>query len=107
MGFKTATDDFGSGFSGLNLLADFQTNIIKLDMGLIRNIHTDKTRQVIVKHCLAMMHELNITALAEGIETIEEYLWLKSIGIDLMQGYLFAKPGFESLPDIDFDALML
>lgn len=105
LGFKTATDDFGSGFSGLNLLADFQTDIIKLDMGLIRNIHLNTTRQIIVSHCLNMMHELNITVLAEGIETMEEYLWLKNAGIELMQGYLFAKPGFECLPDIDFDLL--
>ncbi|GGP38040.1 EAL domain-containing protein [Shewanella saliphila] len=105
LGFKTATDDFGSGFSGLNLLADFQTDIIKLDMGLIRNIDLNSTRQVIVNHCLNMMQELNITVLAEGIETMDEYLWLKNAGIELMQGYLFAKPGFESLPEIDFTLL--
>ncbi|GGP74399.1 EAL domain-containing protein [Shewanella ulleungensis] len=105
LGFKTATDDFGSGFSGLNLLADFQTDIIKLDMGLIRNIHLNTTRQVIISHCLNMMKELNITVLAEGIETMGEYLWLKNAGIELMQGYLFAKPGFESLPEIDFELL--
>ncbi len=107
LGFKTATDDFGSGFSGLNLLADFQTDIVKLDMGLIRNIHLNTTRQIIVTHCLNMMLELNITVLAEGIETIEEYLWLKNAGIELMQGYFFAKPGFECLPQIDFEALSL
>ena len=105
LGFKTATDDFGSGFSGLNLLADFQTDIIKLDMGLIRNIHLNTTRQVIISHCLNMMKELNITVLAEGIETMGEYLWLKNAGIELMQGYLFAKPGFESLPEIGFELL--
>ncbi|MGI2173385.1 EAL domain-containing protein [Shewanella ulleungensis] len=105
LGFKTATDDFGSGFSGLNLLADFQTDIIKLDMGLIRNIHLNTTRQVIISHCLNMMKELNITVLAEGIETMGEYLWLKNAGIELMQGYLFAKTGFESLPEIDFELL--
>ena len=105
LGFKTATDDFGSGFSGLNLLADFQTDIIKLDMGLIRNIHLNTTRQVIISHCLNMMKELSITVLAEGIETMGEYLWLKNAGIELMQGYLFAKPGFESLPEIDFELL--
>ncbi|MFP3758750.1 EAL domain-containing protein [Cupriavidus sp. SIMBA_020] len=49
-----------------------------------------------------MFEELNIMALAEGIETVEEYHWLKSVGIELMQGYLFAKPGFECLPDVNF-----
>ena len=102
LGFKTATDDFGSGYSGLNLLADFQTDIIKLDMALIRDIDKDTKCQTIVRNCLNMFEELNITALAEGIETVEEYHWLKSVGIELMQGYLFAKPGFECLPDVNF-----
>ena len=102
LGFKTATDDFGSGYSGLNLLADFQTDIIKLDMALIRDIDKDTKRQTIVRNCLNMFKELNIMALAEGIETVEEYQWLKNAGIDLMQGYLFAKPGFECLPDVNF-----
>ena len=102
LGFTTATDDFGSGYSGLNLLADFQTDIIKFDMELIRNIGSDKVRQSIVTHSLNMLRELNITPLAEGIEILEEYTWLKAAGIELMQGYLFAKPGFESLPTVEF-----
>ena len=105
LGFITATDDFGSGYSGLNLLADFQSNIIKLDMELIRDIHLNKARQIIVNHCIAMFEELNITALAEGIETVEEYQWLRQAGVSLMQGYFFARPGFESLPEVDFSKL--
>lgn len=102
LGFKTATDDFGAGYSGLNLLADFQTNIVKLDMALIRDIDQDKKRQVIVTHCLNMFRDLGITPLAEGIESEQEYAWLKDAGVELMQGYLFAKPSFESLPTINF-----
>ncbi|BCE02669.1 EAL domain-containing protein [Marinicellulosiphila megalodicopiae] len=102
LGFKTAIDDFGSGYAGLGLLADFQTNIVKLDMELIRNIDSDHARQSIVKHCLNIFHDLNITPLAEGIETKEEFLFLQDLGVELMQGYLFAKPGFESLPQVDF-----
>jgi EAL domain-containing protein (putative c-di-GMP-specific phosphodiesterase class I) len=101
LGFKTAIDDFGSGYSGLNLLAGFQTDIIKLDMDLVRNVGSDHARQSIIKHCLNMFADLNVTPLAEGIETYEEYVWLKNAGIELMQGYLFAKPGFESLPTVD------
>lgn len=70
-------------------------------MALIRNIDSNKVRQSIVKNCLTMFNELNITTLAEGIETYEEYVWLRDVGIELMQGYYFAKPGFESLPDIN------
>lgn len=102
LGFKTAIDDFGAGYSGLSLLADFQTNIVKLDMALIRNIDSDVARQAIVRHCLAMFAELHITPLAEGIETLAEYQWLKEAGVALMQGYLFAKPGFECLPAVNF-----
>ncbi len=103
LGFITAIDDFGSGYSGLSLLADFQTNIIKLDMALIRDIEQDKVRQSIVKNSLNMFDELNITPLAEGIETIGEMQWLRDSGIELMQGYLFAKPCFESLPKVNFE----
>jgi EAL domain-containing protein (putative c-di-GMP-specific phosphodiesterase class I) len=105
IGFTTAIDDFGSGYAGLGLLADFQTNIIKLDMELIRNIDKDKARYSIVKNCLNIFHDLNITPLAEGIETIEEFICLRDLGIELMQGYLFAKPGFESLPKVNFQQL--
>ena len=101
-GFITALDDFGAGYAGLGLLADFQTNIIKIDMGLIRNIDQDKARQMVIKNCLNLFRDLNITPLAEGIETREEMLWLADAGIELMQGYFFAKPGFESLPPVDF-----
>lgn len=99
-GFKTAIDDFGSGYAGLGLLADFQTNIAKFDMELIRNIHNDAARQAIVSNCLNLFKDLNITPLAEGIETQAEYHWLRDAGVELMQGYWFAKPGFESLPEV-------
>lgn len=102
LGFQTAIDDFGSGYAGLNLLADFQTDIIKLDMELIRNINSNTVRQAIVRNCLLMFEDLNITPVAEGIETYEEYVWLKNAGVELMQGYYFAKPGFEKLPLVDF-----
>lgn len=105
LGFKTAIDDFGSGYSGLGLLADFQTNIVKFDMGLIRDIDKDRARQSIIKNCLNIFRELNITPLAEGVETKEEFIYLRESGIELMQGYLFAKPGFECLPQVDFSEL--
>ncbi|WP_323993007.1 EAL domain-containing protein [Aeromonas dhakensis] len=105
LGFKTAIDDFGAGYSGLSLLADFRPNIAKLDMHLLRGIDKDPTRQTIVRHCLALFAELQITPLAEGIETREEMACLREMGIHLMQGYLFARPGFETLPEVDFSSL--
>ncbi|MCF5857002.1 EAL domain-containing protein [Aeromonas veronii] len=105
LGFKTAIDDFGAGYSGLNLLADFHPNIVKLDMHLLRGIDHDPTRQAIVRHSLALFAELQITPLAEGIETREEMACLQEMGVSLMQGYLFARPGFETLPEVDFASL--
>lgn len=65
-GFITALDDFGAGYSGLNRLADFQPDIIKLDMNLLRGVDDDPRRQAIVRHSVAMCRELGITVLAEG-----------------------------------------
>ena len=98
MGFRTEIDDFGSGYSNLNILAKFRPDLVKLDMELIRGIESDKRRRSIVSHCAAMCREMGITVVAEGIETLGECSALNDLGITLMQGYLFAKPGFRSLP---------
>jgi EAL domain-containing protein (putative c-di-GMP-specific phosphodiesterase class I) len=103
-GFKTAVDDFGAGYAGLALLADFQPDIVKIDMMLLRGVGTDRVRQVIDRHVVEICRELGCTVIAEGIETEEEMRTMRSFGVDLMQGYLFAKPGFESLPEVHFPA---
>lgn len=104
-GFKTAIDDFGSGYAGLNLLADFQPDIIKIDMGLVRNVAGDRARQAIVGALAAVGNLLGIRVIAEGVERKSEALVLRHLGITLMQGYLFAKPALEALPSVDFDVL--
>ena len=96
-GFSTAIDDFGSGYAGLTLLAELEPSFIKLDMYLIRDIHKEKVKQSIVNGIINTAKDLNIGIIAEGIESVEEALWLKDKGIKLMQGYLFAKPAFEHL----------
>ena len=96
IGFLTAIDDFGAGFAGLNLLAEFQPNIIKLDMELVRDIDTRPARQAIARGVVQICRELGIRIIAEGIETIGEYRFLQSLVIRLMQGYLFSKPLFEA-----------
>lgn len=98
MGFATALDDFGAGHAGLALLARLQTDVIKLDMELIRDINTSLPRRIIVECLIAMLHRLGITVVAEGIETGEEYNALRAMGVRYMQGYLFARPGFKTLP---------
>lgn len=104
MGFLTAIDDFGAGFSGLNLLADFQPDIIKLDMGLIRAVDHDHVRRTIVGSMVRAAHDLGITVIAEGIETADEFAALRDLGVDLMQGFYFAKPGFQMLPSVAWEA---
>lgn len=100
-GLLTAIDDFGSGYSGLNLLADFQPDILKLDMGLVRNIHASKPRQSIVRVIARMGEELNMRIIAEGVETAEEFACLNDLGISLIQGYLISKPLFRGAASAD------
>jgi EAL domain-containing protein (putative c-di-GMP-specific phosphodiesterase class I) len=99
MGFRTAIDDFGAGYSGLNLLAQFQPDLVKLDMGLLRDIDTQPARRAIVRHVAALCAELGIETIAEGVETEAEFHTLRELGLRLFQGYLFARPGFEHLPE--------
>ncbi len=99
-GFKTAIDDFGAGYSGLNLLADFQPDLIKLDMALIRDVDQDRVRQVIVQGIVTICEQLGITVIAEGIESAGERDFLSNCGIFLMQGYWFAKPAFKALAEV-------
>ncbi|QIB66918.1 EAL domain-containing protein [Kineobactrum salinum] len=99
-GFKTAIDDFGAGYSGLNLLAEFQPDIIKIDMDMVRNIDQDPVRQAIVHGILGVCSTLDISVIAEGIETPQELELLHDMGINLFQGYLLARPGFEQLPQV-------
>lgn len=103
-GFKTAIDDFGAGYSGLNLLADFQPDIIKLDMALVRQIDTSPVRHAIVQGILGVCQALSIDVIAEGVETQAEYRSLRALGVHYFQGYLFARPAFEQLPTVSWPA---
>lgn len=96
-GFTTAIDDFGAGFSGLNLLADYQPDFVKIDMQLTRGIDADRIRRTIVGSILAVCREIGVNAIAEGVETEAEGRTLREMGIDLLQGYFFAKPSFEAV----------
>jgi EAL domain-containing protein (putative c-di-GMP-specific phosphodiesterase class I) len=99
-GMITAIDDFGAGHSGLNMLADFQPDIIKMDMALTRSIHADDVRTKIAGAIISLCKSLHIRVIAEGIETIEEAVALRALGVHLFQGYLFARPAIEQLPAV-------
>ena len=110
-GFTVALDDFGAGFSGLDLLSELEVDKIKIDARLIRGIDRRPKAAAIVRSVVSLCRELGISVVGECVETVEEYRILRSIGISLMQGYLFAKPMFEALPevqwpDVEFDATL-
>ena len=104
-GFTTAIDDFGAGFSGLALLAQFQPHILKLDMALVRDIDTMPAKQAIVESVVAMATRIGSRMLAEGVETRAELEVLRRCGIELFQGYLFARPQLGQLAAPDWDVL--
>lgn len=96
-GFTTAIDDFGAGFSGLNLLADYQPDFIKIDMQLTRGIDQDKVRRALLSGIVGACREIGVGVVAEGIETAGEAATLRDLGVDLLQGYFFARPAFMAL----------
>lgn len=97
-GFTTAIDDFGSGYSGLNLLATFQPQVLKIDMELTRDIDQNQVKKAIVSGVLLVAQQLEITIIAEGIETEAEANTLHQMGVNYMQGYWFARPELAALP---------
>lgn len=99
-GMITAIDDFGAGHSGLNMLADFQPHVLKIDMALTRSIHTDDVRTKITGAIVSLCRSLHITVIAEGVETIQEAVALRVLGVQFFQGYLFARPVVGQLPQV-------
>jgi len=97
-GFTTAIDDFGAGYSGLNLLATFQPHVLKLDMELTRDIDIAPAKQAIVSGIALVAEKLNITLVGEGIEREGERDMLLELGVRYQQGYLYAKPAIGMLP---------
>jgi len=98
--FQTAIDDFGTGYSGLKLLIEYQPNYVKLDRYLIENIHENEIKQTILQGINLICRKLNIEMMAEGVEKVEEYSWLRTLGVKFFQGFYFAFPAFEALPEV-------
>ncbi len=92
-GFQVAMDDFGAGYSGLNLLHQLHPDLIKLDMELIRNVHQDSYKALITEKILEIAQSLAIETVAEGIESPEEWVWARDHGVTYIQGYFVARPG--------------
>jgi len=97
LGLKTAIDDFGVGYAGLGLLADFQPDYIKIAMDLVRDVHESRPRASITRAILQAARDLSIQVIAEGVESPSEVAALRAQGVTLFQGFLFARPTVDRL----------
>ena len=92
LGFQIAIDDLGTGYAGLASFTQLEPEVAKLDMSLVRGIDADPRRQAIVRSMKSLCDDLGVLVIAEGVETAAERNMLVSLGCDLFQGYLFARP---------------
>jgi EAL domain-containing protein (putative c-di-GMP-specific phosphodiesterase class I) len=99
-GFITTPDDYGGGFAGLSLRANFHPDQIKIDMDHLRGLDTDAGRHAIVTGVVAIARALGVTFVAEGVETAAERSVLRNLGPMLVQGYHFSKPLPEAPPTV-------
>ena len=91
-GFLVEIDDFGKGYSSLSLLKDIKADILKIDMGLVHEIESEKRSRIILKSVIAMAKELGMQVITEGVETEPQLKALTSMGCDYFQGFYFSKP---------------
>ena len=101
LGFRVSIDDFGAGQSSLNVLKDIDVDVIKLDRGFFIELSTSVKGKEIINTVIRMAKNLNIETVSEGIETREQFAFIKQAGCDLVQGFLFGKP----MPIDDFSEL--
>ncbi len=92
LGFTFSMDDFGSGYSSLNLLKELPIDVLKLDKSFFPNNSVSSKEKIIVANIVKMAKDLNISVLSEGVETQNQVDFLTQIGCDMVQGYFFSKP---------------
>jgi EAL domain-containing protein (putative c-di-GMP-specific phosphodiesterase class I) len=102
-GFVVEMDDFGSGYSSLNMLKDTPVDLIKIDMVFLKDMQNQVRSTTILSNVINMMSELGLESIVEGVETQEQFRILTGMGGKLFQGYLFAKP----LPVEEFEKQFL
>ena len=91
-GFIVEMDDFGSGYSSLNMLKDMPVDVVKIDMAFLRKTEDDARALIILNSIMQMTSNLSLASITEGVETGEQYRRLKNMGCGMFQGYYFAKP---------------
>lgn len=101
-GFHCSIDDFGAGYSSLNMLKDLSVDALKLDGGFFRFAKDDERARTVVRHMLNLAGDLRMVTVAEGVETLEQVEFLESAGCDIVQGYVFGRP----MPAAEFAELL-
>ena len=102
MGTKVSMDDFGSGYSSLNLLSKLPIDVIKLDKVFLKEHNLKENDKIIISCVIEMARRLQITSLCEGVETLEQSDYLAQIGCEIQQGYYFSKP----IPQREFEVFV-
>jgi len=92
MGIKISMDDFGTGYSSLGSLMYFPLHILKIDQSFIRNLTTNQSNEAIVTSVISLAHGLDLKVIAEGVETLEQLEFLRSVKCDAVQGYFLSRP---------------
>ena len=92
LGYSVWMDDFGSGYSSLNLLKNYEFDLVKIDMDFLSQFDESDNGKIILRHIVSMIKNLNVHTLAEGVENQEQYDFLKGIGCEMIQGYLIGRP---------------
>jgi EAL domain-containing protein (putative c-di-GMP-specific phosphodiesterase class I)/CheY-like chemotaxis protein len=92
LGFRLAVDDIGAGYSGLTSFTELTPEVVKIDMSLVRNVHTSALKQRTIGALCRLCHEVGTLVVGEGVETLDERDTLVNLGCDLLQGYLIGKP---------------
>lgn len=100
-GFVCSIDDFGSGYSSLNVLKNLPIDVLKLDARFFKDSDDIVRERIVIANFITMAQKLSIKTVAEGVETAEQVEFLKKAGCDVVQGYIFSKP----LPPADFETL--
>ena len=103
MGFRIEMDDFGTGYSSLGMLSNLPIDVLKLDMSFVRSAFGEKRDVRMIELIIDIAKYLNVPVVAEGVETEEQYLALRELGCDLVQGYYFSKP----VPPEQFDRFLV
>jgi EAL domain-containing protein (putative c-di-GMP-specific phosphodiesterase class I) len=93
LGAPLQLDDFGTGYSSLGYLRDFPVDGIKIDRAFVGQLHSDPADRAIVEAVVLMARALHLHVVAEGVERTEQRTLLEALGISLVQGFLFSRPG--------------